>query len=158
MAKRVELKGTTEEREQFMFKVFEKFYSDPANKGKNLSINKANESFKAEYGSMLRNKKAYQLRDAAKAKLGLLKGAKAKEAAKNAPSDAKPVTEAQRPAQNGVAAAAEAAAERGAKLISGTPEQLQWLKEKVLPEITAAGMFSGTVDYSTDKYMVLAAT
>lgn len=157
-----ELKGTTEEREQFMYKVFEKHYSDPEKAKKDLSVNDANKLFKAEFGTMLRNKKAYQLRDAVKAKLGLLKGKKAKEAAKNAPkdsgkNDSKPVTQAARPPQDmPVAAVAAAVEERGASLISGSPEQLKWFAEKVLPKLKDSGLLAGKLDYSTDRYAVVA--
>lgn len=63
--------GTPAEREAFMEQTFKDFYSNPANKGKNLSVGKANEQFKAKFGSMLRNKRAYEIRDQVMVALGL---------------------------------------------------------------------------------------
>lgn len=63
--------GTPAEREAFMEQTFKDFYSNPANKGKNLSVGKANEQFKAKFGSMLRNKRAYEIRDQVMVTMGL---------------------------------------------------------------------------------------
>lgn len=125
--------GTSEEREQHMLQIFKDFYSKPENAGKDLSVAKANAEFRKKYNSMLRNKKAYQLRSAA---LAQTRGTAAPQ-----------VTQAAREATNGQIAAC---------LIEGSPEQLAWLRDRVLPQLKQSGLAQARVDHSTSVYAVLA--
>ena len=134
--------GTPEEREKYMFSIFKDFYSDPANAGKELSVQKANEKHIAKFGSMLRNKKAYQIRASVLAQLGEQTGrtpGKAVEKAARVPVEA-----------------TDSSDYRAACLIEGSPEQIAWLKDKVLPQLKDAGLASARVDHSTEAYAVLA--
>lgn len=134
------VKGTTDEREKFMLDVFAKHYSDPANT-KDLSVNKANEIFKAQFGSMLRNKKCYELRAVAKKTTAKTKGAPTNE-----------VTQAARKSDGMVVAPGGPGA---AALITGTPDQLTYLKS-ALNQLTDAGLVTGKVDHSAGGYVVVA--
>lgn len=136
----IKVKGSPEEREQFMAEVYRGFYTHPENAGKDLSVNKANEVFKKKYGSMLRNKKAYQIRAAVKAELK--SGGKTKVAA----------TAAARHSQSLVPAGSS----RAATLIEGTEDQMKWLVSKVLPQLQQDGLASLRIDHTTSAYAVLA--
>ena len=136
------VKGTTEEREQFMFDVFKRFYSDPANAGKDLSVAKANAEHIKKFGSMLRNKKAYEIRDSVKAQLR--NGAGNHTAARKVTSAARGD------------ATVNAQDFRPAALITGNAEQLNWLQKEVLPQLWAAGAGNWQVDHTTDAYAVVA--
>ncbi len=65
------VRGTPAEREQFMYEVFKTFYADPKNAGRELSVDRANKDHIKKFGSMLRNKKAYAIRNSVKAQLGV---------------------------------------------------------------------------------------
>jgi hypothetical protein len=124
-------KGTPQEREAAMLALFTKFYSDPANNGKDLSVNKANEDFKKEWGQMLRNKKAYELRASAKAQVAASQ------------------------VQTGTTTTAQRhAGQVGDEIqIDGTPDQLAWLQNVVLPKL--AGAFGGKVAQVNRSYLVM---
>ncbi len=137
------VKGTTEEREQFMTEVFTAFYKDPKNVGRDLSVEKANAAFRKQFGSMLRNKRSYQIRRSVKAQV--LGGA--------TPLARK----AQRHAQNinEVLHLAQVGGTKAATIIEGTPEQLAWLAT-VLPQLNAIGLAHAQIDHTTEVYAVVA--
>lgn len=137
MAPRV-VKGTSDERKQYMAKLFEDFYKDPNNAGKELSASQANKAFIKEFGSMLRNKAVYQIRDTVKKQL--------KGGAKSAAAGRKP--------QQKEAARGSQELSHGAALIEGSPEQLTFLKG-ALEQLKAQGIISGSVDHSTEGYVVV---
>lgn len=137
MAPRV-VKGTSEERKQYMAKLFEDFYKNPDNAGKELSAAQANKAFIEQFGSMLRNKAVYQIRDAVKKQL--------KGGAKSAMAGRKP--------QQKEAARNTQEQPHGAALIEGTPDQLAFLKG-ALDQLKAQGVINGTVDHSTEGYVVV---
>ena len=76
--------GTPEAREQWLTEFFKNWYLAPENKGKKLAVGKANAAFKQEWGSMMRNARAYEIRDQVLVNLGLKA---AEPAPKPAPTD-----------------------------------------------------------------------
>lgn len=132
------VKGSPEEREKFMAEVFRKFYQDPANAGKEMSIGKANVEFRKKYGSMLRNKKAYEIRTAIKAQI--MSGGRATPG---------PRRTAFRVSEEGAGGGTHAA------LIEGTPEQLEWF-QRILPQLIAHGLAQAKIEYTSSNYAVLA--
>lgn len=134
-----QVKGTPEEREQFMAEIFRKFYSDSANAGKDLSIAKANKQEIKEFGSMLRNKRAYQIRATVKGQVlhGNKKGAE--QVTKAARSEAELV---------------QPGSHRVAVLVEGTPDQVAWLGG-VLDQLREVGLTHAKIDHKTDAYAVV---
>jgi hypothetical protein len=134
--------GDPQEREQIMESIFTKFYSDPANVGQDLSVAKANAEFTKKTGAMLRNKKAYQIRKAVKARvLKGVNGSSPVKAATVAAREPKPLTVA--PGAKGAAA-----------LIEGTPEQLTFLQQ-ALKQLAEHGLTDAKIDHSTGSYAVV---
>jgi hypothetical protein len=133
--------GDPQEREQIMQDIFEKFYGNPANAGQDLSVAKANAEFTKKTGAMLRNKKAYQIRRAVKAKH--LKGGNGGpvKAATTAARESKPLT-------------VQAGARGAATLIEGTPDQLTFL-ERALKQLAEHGIAEARIDHSTGSYAVV---
>ena len=132
------VKGTPEQREQYMAGIFRAFYEKPENAGKDLSVEKANKKMIEHYGSMLRNKRAYAIRATVKGQV--LHGRKGGEQ----------VTKA---ARNG-ADVVPAGSARAAALVEGSPEQIAWL-DTVLVQLNGAGLAQATVDHRTEKYAVV---
>lgn len=143
-----DVKGTTEEREQYMADIFRAYYSKPENTGKDLSVNKANEEFKKKYGSMLRNKKTYEIRDAIVEELAQKNGGPPAEARKAV--EPKVTTAAREPQM-----LVPAGSSRAATIVEGTPDQLAWLKG-ILPQLQQAGLANARIDHATDSYAVVA--
>jgi hypothetical protein len=130
------VRGTSEQREQYMYEIFQNFYRDPKNAGRELSVDRANEQQRKKFGAMLRNKKAYQIRRSVKAALngqaltpaGVITGQRAlKREEKQLINSTSP---------------------GAAQLIEGTPEQFAWLQQ-ALPAL------GWRVDHSTEIYAVL---
>lgn len=131
--------GTSEQRETFMAKVFRDFYTNPANAGRELSIDKANDAHRKKFGSMLRNKKAYAIRRSVKASLMTPAGVK---------TGTQPLVQ----HRHTSAALVEATSKHAAVLLEGTPEQIGWLKTAALDQL------GWRVDHATDAYAVLVKT
>ncbi len=134
-------KGSTEERENFMLEIFRR---TPG-----LSIPKANAEFTKKFGSMMRNKRVYELRRVAGAKTTT--GPETVAARK----PHRPTTAA-RPAES----IAEAVAQNlGAALITGSPDQIQFLKT-ALDQLREEGLVKVRVDHTnstaTAAYAVVA--
>lgn len=104
-----------QQREEFLFSFFKNFYTNPANADKEISVLRANEALKTQYGHMVNNKRAYELRALAQAE------ARGKEA--------RPMA---RPA------ASSATSPANVVLVEGTTDQLAWL-ETVLPRLGEIG-------------------
>lgn len=137
------VKGTPEEREKFMFDVFEKFYSDPANAGRDLSVAKANKEHIKKFGSMLRNKRAYQIRRSVQTQAG----AKGKTKSLSANRD---------PSPNIEAAVRSVVGNAPAALITGTQEQLEFL-QSAITQLKQAGLVSLKIDHRNSTYAVVIA-
>jgi ribosomal protein S30 len=142
-----EVKGSTEEREQFMAEVFRKWYGDPQNAGKDLSIEKANAEFRKKYGSMLRNKKAYEIRRSIKAQQQGHPAPGGAVARRSAARDPESIPQA-------VQDLVEPGSSSQAVLIEGTPGQVTWFRG-ALKLLTSAGLASAKVDHCTDAYCVV---
>jgi hypothetical protein len=135
------VKGTPEEREQYMLEVFQKFYQDPKNAGRDLSVQRANDEFRKKYGSMLRNKRAYAIRRNAKVQAGA------------PPEQSRKAVSANREAVTLV----EPGSRFAAALVNGTPEQLTWFRE-VLPLLASAGLAQARIDHTSSTYVVVTRT
>lgn len=134
--------GTGAEREEGMKNVLRGFYRNPANAGKDMSFFKANEEFKKDFRTMIRNKVFYPLR--AEVKREVLGGGKKKSAATQAA--AQPVSAGRNPHT------VNEGASGGACLIQGTPEQIAFLKTALGQLGPVAGM---KVDHESNGYVVL---
>jgi hypothetical protein len=132
------VKGSPEQREQHMAEIFRKFYSKPENAGKDLSVQKANKEMISHFGSMLRNKRAYQIRASVKSQVQ--HGSKGNGNLKAGRHPAELV---------------QPGSSRAAALIEGTPEQLAWLPV-VLESLKVAGLAQARVDHKTEAYAVVA--
>lgn len=134
---------TPEERERQMYDIFQQWYADPANAGKDLSVAKANAEFTKRTGAMLRNKKAYAIRKSVKVQIS--RGGNGQQA--------KPVIAAAR--DSNTPALVEPTSIGAATLVQGNPEQIRFLKS-VLAQLNAEGLCNLKVDHATDAYAVLA--
>lgn len=125
------VKGTTEQRNAAMTKIYEDYYKKNGLEGKDLSVDGANTIFKKAWGSMLRNKQTYAIRRSVKAQLkaGGKPGAMAAREPVSAPVLAP-------------------------TLVTGSPEQLQFLA-KSLEALQAQGLCRCRVDHSGGSYVVL---
>lgn len=126
-------RGTSEEHEQFMYQVFQGFYSNPENAGQEMSIDKANQEHRKKFGAMLRNRKAYEIRRSVKAQAvghqpGGLSG---------------------RVLNRGETPLVAANSSQAAVLLEGSPEQISWLRTAALAQL------GWRVDHSTSAYAVL---
>lgn len=132
-------KGSSDEREAFMLEIFKK---NPS-----LSVGKANEEFKKKFGSMLRNKRAYELRRVASTGTTVDPNTAKRPVAANGH---RPVTAAREPSGG---------ADRPAALITGSPDQIAFLKT-ALDQLWQDGLVGVKVDHTnsteTAAYAVVA--
>jgi hypothetical protein len=128
------VKGTTEEREKFMAEVFREYYQQNG-AAKDMSVAKANKKMVEKFGSMLRNRRAYEIR--ASVKKQVLHGNKEHTKAAREAGDLAP------------------GSKRAAALVEGTPDQIVWL-DGVLDQLSTVGLASAKIDHKTEAYAVVA--
>lgn len=135
-------KAESESRESKMFHIFEDFYTNPQNEGKKLSVGRANEMFKKETGAMMRNNRAYEIRDSVQTQLQGSKkpGPRLVALARESKEDAPQVRE-QKAAATPV-------------LVTGSSDQIAWLRD-TLARLSDAGLTNARVEHTGPDYAVI---